>query len=266
MASESFVLPTINYLMPNTLIQNRNLNPHVSVDCVIFGFGFEELKVLLIERGLPDGQAPTGKSTMMLPGDLIMDDETLDDGALRVLKALTSLENIYLEQFHTFGDPSRVQRKEDVAWLRAMRENPDARVITVGYYSLVNIDKFHPLPAYYARSADWYAVSQVPDLAFDHNEILEAALQRLKYKARVEPIGFELLPKKFTLGQLQKLYEAILGSSLDKRNFRRKILGRGFLEELEEKQQGVPHKPAKLYKFDAEQYEKLKGNSFEFLL
>lgn len=252
--------------MANSLVQTVLLNPHVSVDCVIFGFGFEELKVLLIERGLPDSQEPSGQRTMMLPGDLVMDTETLDSSALRVLKALTSLENIYLEQFNAFGDPSRVRKEKDLAWLRSMRENPDARVITIGYYSLVRIDKFKPAPAYYARSAEWCNVSQVPELAFDHNEILQSALQRLKYKARVEPIGFELLPQKFTLGQLQKLYEAILGTQLDKRNFRRKIISRGFLIELDEKQQGVPHKPAQLYAFDAAQYEKLKGNSFDFLL
>jgi 8-oxo-dGTP diphosphatase len=252
--------------MANTLVQKSTLNPHVSVDCVIFGFGFEELKVLLIERGLPDGQEPQAQPTLMLPGDLVMDTETLDNSALRVLKALTSLDKIYLEQFNAFGDPARVRKEKDLAWLRSMRENPEARVITVGYYSLVRIDKFKPAPAYYARSADWYPVSEVPELAFDHNEILESALQRLKNKARVEPIGFELLPKKFTLGQLQKLYEAILGVQLDKRNFRRKILSRGFLTELEEKQLGVPHKPAKLFQFDSTQYEKLKGNSFDFLL
>lgn len=253
-------------LMSDHSVPRSSLNPHVSVDCVIFGFGFEELKVLLIERGLPDGMVHNGQPTLMLPGDLVMDTETLDSSALRVLKALTSLENIFLEQFNAFGDPGRVRKEKDLAWLRSMREDPDARVITIGYYSLVRIDKFKPAPAYYARSADWYPVSQVPELAFDHNDILETALNRLKNKARVEPIGFELLPQKFTLGQLQKLYEAILGAQLDKRNFRRKILSRGFLMELEEKQQGVPHKPAKLYEFDHEQYGRLKGNSFDFLL
>lgn len=252
--------------MSDSLVQKVNLNPHVSVDCVIFGFGFEELKVLLIERGLPDRQESNGQRTLMLPGDLVMDTENLDQSALRVLKALTSLENVYMEQFCAFGDPARVRKEKDLAWLRSMREDPEARVITVGYYSLVRIDKFNPTPSYYARSADWYSVHQVPELAFDHNEILDTALSRLKYKARVEPIGFELLPQKFTLGQLQKLYEAILGTVLDKRNFRRKILSRGFLIELEEKQQGVPHKPAKLYQFDSAQYERLKGNSFDFLL
>ncbi len=244
-----------------------SLNPHISVDCVIFGFDFEELKVLLIERGLPDGyELGSQKPTLMLPGDLIYDNENLDQSAMRVLKALTSLENIFLEQFSAFGEPSRVLKEHDRSWLLSMRENPDARVITIGYYSLIPLDKFKPSPAYYARSADWIPVSQVPELAFDHNDILNTALSRLKYKARVEPIGFELLPQKFSLGQLQKLYEAILGVTLDKRNFRRKIMSRGILEEMEEKQQGVPHKPAKLYQFDSSEYEKLKGNSFDFLL
>lgn len=246
--------------------QNSRLNPHVSVDCVIFGFGLEELKVLLIERGLPDGQKPGPERTMMLPGDLVQDDENLDQSGRRVLKALTKLENIFLEQFGAFGDPQRVRKTQDLAWLRSMREDPDARVITVGYYSLVRLDRFQPAPSHYARSAEWVSVSEVPDLAFDHNEILESALLQLKNKARVEPIGFELLPQKFTLGQLQKLYEAILGAPLDKRNFRRKIMSRGILEELDEKQTGVPHKPAKLYQFNAKQYEDLKGKSFDFLL
>ncbi len=253
--------------MPAFSPANGNLNPHISVDCVIFGFDFEELKVLLIERGLPDGQeAGSSQPVLMLPGDLIYDNENLDQSAMRVLKALTSLENIFLEQFSAFGEPSRVRKEEDIAWLRSMRADPDARVITVGYYSLVRLDKFKPAPAYYARSADWYPVSEVQGLAFDHDQILDNALARLKYKARVEPIGFELLPQKFTLGNLQKLYEAILGSTLDKRNFRRKILSRGILIELDEKQQGVPHKPAKLYQFNSAQYDKLKGNSFDFLL
>ncbi len=257
----------LNTSMPGFSPLHGKLNPHVSVDCVIFGFDFEELKVLLIERGLPDDQSTSDQQrTLMLPGDLIYDNENLDQSAMRVLKALTSLENIYLEQFAAFGDPSRVTKEEDLAWLRSMRSDPDARVVTVGYYSLVRLDKFKPAPAYYARSAEWYPVSQVPELAFDHNEILTAALSRLKNKARVEPIGFELLPQKFTLGHLQKLYEDILGASLDKRNFRRKIMSRGILLELEEKQQGVPHKPAKLYQFNSAEYEKLKGNSFDFLL
>ena len=222
------------------------LNPHISVDCVIFGFGLEDLKVLLIERGLPNGLEPSAKRTLMLPGDLVRDDENLDQSGMRVLKALTNLENIYLEQFGAFGDPQRVRKASDLAWLRSMREDPDARVITVGYYSLVRLDKFQPAPSYYARSAEWVSILDVPELAFDHNVILETALGHLKYKARVEPIGFELLPQKFTLGQLQKLYEAILGANLDKRNFRRKIMSRGILGELDEKQTGVPHKPAKL--------------------
>ena len=203
---------------------------------------------------------------MMLPGDLVRDDENLDQSGRRVLKALTNLENIFLEQFGAFGDPQRVRKTKDLEWLRSMREDPDARVITVGYYSLVRLDRFQPAPSYYARSAEWVSVSEVPELAFDHNVLLESALIQLKNKARVEPIGFELLPKKFTLGQLQKLYEAILGTQLDKRNFRRKIMSRGVLEELDEKQIGVPHKPAKLYQFKADEYQKLKGNSFDFLL
>jgi len=237
-------------------------NPHVSVDCVIFGFDEGELKVLLIERGIDASDHQTRPYS--LPGNLINDDEDLDTSAKRVLKELTSLGNIYMQQFYAFGDPNRVKNASDAQWLSAVRDVPNARVITVAYYSLVKIGDYQPSAASFARKAFWCPVSQVPELAFDHNLILETALRSLKNKLRIEPIGFELLPKKFTLGQLQKVYETILGTTLDKRNFRRKILNKDFLKPLQEKQKGVPHKRARLFEFDQERYENLKSGQFNF--
>lgn len=246
--------------------QNQRLNPHISVDCVIFGFDFEKLNVLVIERDhRPDAVERPSSKHHALPGNLIMEDETLDQSAERVLKELTGLENIYLEQFHAFGDPDRVRMENDTEWLRTYRDEPQARVITVAYLSLVKMEAYVPQPSSFARKVDWFPISEVPALAFDHDEILKKALRTLKTRLRYQPIGFELLPRKFTLSQLQKLYEAILGKELDKRNFRRKILNMGILVPLEEKQKGVPHKPAKLYKFDKEKYEAYSSEDFDYL-
>jgi 8-oxo-dGTP diphosphatase len=145
------------------------------------------------------------------------------------LYELTGLTNIFLEQFYAFGDPLRVKNEYDAEWLKSMREEPMARVITVAYYSLVKLDEYKPTAASFAKKAEWHPISSIPLLAFDHNQILDKALDSLKSKLKSQPIGFELLPEKFTLGQLQKLYEIILGRELDKRNFRRKILNKNIL-------------------------------------
>lgn len=247
-------------------VSDPQFNPHISVDCVIFGFDFEKLNVLIIERdaGSADAEKPSSKHHA-LPGNLIMEEETLDDSAKRVLMELTGLKNIYLEQFHAFGDPDRVRMENDTEWLRTYREKPQARVITVAYFSLVKMEAYVPQPSSFARKVDWFPINEAPALAFDHDQILRSALQSLKTKLRYQPIGFELLPRKFTLSQMQKLYEAILGKELDKRNFRRKILNMGILIPLDEKQKGVPHKPAKLYKFDKEKYEAMVSSDFDYM-
>ncbi len=240
---------------------NARINPNVSVDCVIFGFDFEELKVLLIQRQeSPEGTA----GSWALPGNLIRDDESLDQAAQRVLLELTGLKNIFLEQFQAFGDPGRVRRAEDKAWLNYMRDQPNARVITVAYYSLVKLMDFEPSPSSFARNVDWFAIDDVPRLAFDHNSIVQQALSALQGHLRQRAVGFNLLPPKFTLGQLQRLYEAILRVELDKRNFRKKMLKKGILQPLDEKQQGVPHKPAQYYRFDRERYEAIVQSDFDF--
>ena len=224
----------------------------------------DRLNVLLIERDLPTTIQVAPARNFALPGNLVDDQEPLDTSARRVLKELTNLEDIYLEQFYAFGAPNRVRNTYDLEWLRATRANPDARVITIAYYSLVKLGDYNPQPASFARSAVWVPVDQVPELAFDHNEILKKALSALRNKLATRPIGFELLPRKFTFGQLQKLYEAILGTLFDKRNFRRKILNMNVLVALDEKQIGVPHKPARLYMFDEQRYRELLESDLIF--
>src|SRR6058998_3364101 len=181
--------------------------PALTVDCVVFGFDEGELKVLLIERAL----APF-KGRWALPGGFVRVDETVDDAARRELVEETGLRDVFLEQLYTFGEVNR---------------DPRERVVSVAYYALVKLADFSTKAATDARDARWFPLSKVPQLAFDHAEILATALTRLKGKVRYQPIGFELLPPKFTLSELQHLYESVLGAKLDKRNFRKKVLGFG---------------------------------------
>jgi hypothetical protein len=181
----------------------------------------------------------------------------LNQAANRVLFELTGLENIFLEQVYTFGDPARITKQKDQDWLKKIRAHPEARVITVAYTSLVKKSNLKVSPSSFARKALWVKVKEVPQLAFDHNEIFTKALDFLKQKIYLQPLGYELLPERFTLAQLQKLYEAILDDSFDKRNFRRKILRTSFIIPLDEKQQGVAHKPARLYRFDKSQFHQI---------
>jgi 8-oxo-dGTP diphosphatase len=222
----------------------KAVNPNVSVDCVVFGFDMETLNVLLIEQkdlqeefhGLP-----------ALPGDLVMEDESLDSAANRVLLELTNLQGIFLRQFHAFGDPNRVKDIKDLKWLQSYRENPQARVITIGYYALVRTADFAPEASSFAKRVYWCDVHEIPNLAFDHNSIVESALTRLRQEFENHNIGLELLPEKFTMSQLQRLYEVILDKKLDKRNFRKKATKEKIILPLAEKQTGVLHKPARLF-------------------
>jgi 8-oxo-dGTP diphosphatase len=238
---------------------NLELNPRISVDCVIFGFDLNQLKVLVIERSISDSE----KQILTLPGDLIYEGENLDIAANRVLFELTGLQTIFLEQVGAFGDTDRLNKEADKKWLRAVREEPDARVITIAYFSLVNIHEYAPQASSFAKSAAWIPLNEIDELAFDHSDILQTALKKLKNKIRIQPLGFNLLPEKFTLSQLQKLYEAILGRELDKRNFRRKMLKLQLVEMLEERQEKVPHKPSQYFKFNETNYNKLIENGFD---
>lgn len=225
---------------------NRVQMSDISVDCVVFGYDNNQLKVLLIEQ---EQLANVAEKRYALPGDLVYQSEGLDKAAERVLEELTSLKNVYLEQFKAFGDPNRVSDLKDKEWLRAFRQNPDVRVVTVAYYSLVKMEDYDPKANSFASDIVWMDINDLPHLAFDHNHILQQGLKAMREKFRLHPIEFQLLPKKFTLSQLQELNEIILGEKLDKRNFRRKALKFHGIVPLEEKQKGVLHKPAQLYSF-----------------
>ena len=218
----------------------------LTVDCVVFGFDEGELKVLLIERALEPF-----KGRWALPGGFVRVDETIDEAARRELAEEAGLKDVFLEQLYTFG---------------AVDRDPRERVVSVAYYALVKLAAYDTKAATDAADARWFPVSQVPPLAFDHAEILATALTRLKGKVRYQPIGFELLPPKFTLSQLQHLYEAVLETELDKRNFRKKVLGFRLLVPLKETQMTGRHRPAQLFRFDADKYEKLRKRGFHFEL
>ncbi len=216
----------------------------LTVDCVVFGLDEGELKVLLIQRGLEPF-----KGLWALPGGFVRVTETLDEAARRELAEEAGLTEVFLEQLYTFGEVNR---------------DPRERVVSVAYSALVKLAAHKAAAASDASDARWFPVSQIPRLAFDHGTILEAGLTRLQGKVRYQPVGFELLPRKFTLSQLQHLYEAILETKLDKRNFRKKVLSFGLLVPLKETQMTGRHRPAQLFRFDADKYEKLKKRGFNF--
>ena len=234
------------FLSENNIPFSEFLKFGLSVDCVVFGYQKGEVKVLLIQRG-----AEPFKGTWALPGDLVSPEEALDESANRILKHLTGLENIFMEQFYTFGSVDR---------------HPVGRVATIGYYSLVKSENYEPIASSWADKIEWININNPQDLAFDHKEILDKGIETLKRKVRTEPVGFELLPDKFTLLELQGLYEALLGYKFDKPNFRKKILGMNLLVPLAEVQSNVSHRPAKLFKFDEQRYKELKKEGFIIVL
>lgn len=218
--------------------------PALTVDCVVFGLDDTDLKVLLIERDLEPFR---GK--WALPGGFVRVDETLEDAARRELAEETGLGKVFLEQLYTIGSLNR---------------DPRERVVTVAYYALVRLSSHKVQAATDARQALWFAMDDLPKLAFDHNKILTTAHERLRGKVRYQPIGFELLPQKFTLRQLQNLYEVVLDRDLDKRNFRKKILSMGILNELDEVETDVAHRAARLYRFDKKGYRQMTKQGFNF--
>ncbi len=229
--------------MPHTYQYPR---PALTVDCVVFGFDEGELKVLLLQRGLEPF-----KGKWALPGGFVRVEETLEVAGRRELEEEAGLQEVYLEQLYTFG---------------AVARDPRERVVSVAYYALVKLADHRAKAATDAAEAEWFPISKLPKLAFDHDHILEKGLERLKSKVRYEPIGFELLPPQFTLSQLQHLYEAVLGTVLDKRNFRKKVLSYDLLITLKEKQLTGRHRPAQLFQFNAEKYARLKKRGFNFEL
>jgi len=240
------------------------INPNISVDCVIFGYDFKDLNVLLVERTLLSEKGDLIFTDHTLLGNHIYEEEDIDEAAMRILKELTGFENIFLEQFHTFAHPKRLENEKDRQWLRSIGFDPDNRVITVGYYSLLNCKEVTLHAG--NRRVCWVPVNIVGDLAFDHNLILAKAYEDLKLKVMLGPIAYQFLPRKFTLSQLQKLYEVIFNIRFDKRNFRKKVARMKYLVPLNEKQKGVAHKPAQLYMFSREVFEMTKKGVFEFTI
>lgn len=241
----------------------RNIIPNLSVDCVVFGFDLNKLNILLTKRVLENPE--TGEyhfTDYTLQGHHVLENEDLDKAAHRVLKDKTGLDSIFLEQFHTFGNTNRITKPKDMLWVKNVYPNISSHVITVGYYSLVNSAKIHPDKQH--KDTMWFPVYELPDLGFDHRQIIDKALSCLRVKLAREPIGFELLPEKFTLSQLQTLYEAVLDRKYDRRNFRKKISQLKYIIPLDEKQKGVAHKPAQVFIFSKDVYERTKKDKLGF--
>jgi 8-oxo-dGTP diphosphatase len=205
----------------------------IAVDCIIFGFDGEQLKLLLVKRAI---EPEKGKWSLM--GGFIQPDESLDEAADRVLKKLTGLEGVYMEQLQAFGAPDR---------------DPVERTVSVAYFALIDINKYKKQLSH-EYHAEWFPMDELPELIFDHNDMLRLAKKSLRYKAALHPIFFELLPAKFTIPQLQSLYEGIYGTTFDKRNFSRKLLSTGLMVKQADKDKLSSKKGAFYYKLDKKKY------------
>ena len=232
--------------MKKTHLPTNKIMDSVSIDCLLFGFNDGVLKILMVKHG--EG---ISKGKWALPGGWINDTENIDDAASRLLYVLTGVSDIYLEQLRAFGEVNRF---------------PTKRVITVAYFALIKPENYSLHLGFTASDAKWFDIQKVPKLPYDHKKILDFGVGHLKHKVRHEPIGFNLLPQKFTLLELQELYEAILRKPLDKSNFRRKLMNMNLLVPCKEKQKDVSHRAALLYSFDKKIYDKLVKEEFNFEL
>ncbi len=221
--------------------QNRML---VAVDCIIFGFDGQHLKLLLIQRGF---EPEKGKWSLM--GGFLQPDESFETASQRVLKQLTGLDNVYLEQLHTFGEPNR---------------DPLERTASVAYFSLIDIHKYEKQISH-EYHAEWFPLKKIPLLIFDHKQMIDMAKERLRYKAAFHPVLFELLPEKFTLPQLQNLYEEVYESFMDTRNFSRKILSTGLLLKQNHKEKKTSKKGAFYYRLDKRKYQRKLNSILNFV-
>ena len=230
------------------LLDSKDYIPHLAYDSVIFGFNGEQLKILVLEYH--------NTNFFALPGGFVKRDENLDDAVKRGLRERTGLDNIYLEQFHTFGSLSRSEPKIMRKILKEsdfdLKENywMFDRFISVAYYALINYDEVNPQPDELSDSINWYAIDELPPLMMDHQEIVEKALQVLRDNLERKLVGMKLLPPKFTMKQLQQVYEAILGEKLRRTSFQRKILALDILQRHEKLFQGKAHKAPFLYSFN----------------
>lgn len=228
-------------------------HPGFSIDCVIFGFHKNELKVLLLKMKHSDKWA--------LPGGFILKDENVEDAAVRILQGRTGLEHVFMKQFYLFGDTRRSDSDFNREFLvrHGIAHDKDhwllQRFITIGYYALVNFANTVPRPDDLSDACEWKDLKQVAPLMHDHNQILDKALETLRQELRYQPVGYNLLPKKFTMRELQILYETILGKKLDRRNFMRKVLSYGILKKTGEVRTGAAHTAPQLYTFDLARYK-----------
>jgi 8-oxo-dGTP diphosphatase len=233
---------------------------HLSLDCVIFGFHENALKVLLLKW--------KDNGPWCLPGGFIKKDESLDDAAVNVLRERTGLHDIFLQQFRAFGNVDREKNKQTLmgpslgdagspqgGWL-------EERFVTIGYYALVDYSRVTPMPDLHSEECRWWDVHQVPSMLYDHNDIFHAALGALKLRILERPVGMNLLPSKFTMPELQSLYETILDKKLDRRNFQKKVLSLGILQRQKETRKGGAHKAPFLYKFNNKTYQKAMKAGF----
>lgn len=233
----------------------REYLPNTSIDCAIFGYHERRLKVLLLNWKTLDGWS--------LPGGRILRDEALQLSAIRILKQRTGLEDIFLSQFHVFGDsPFRTQKIEyqkmlDKFSVKLKKDNwLMDRTLSIGYYALVEYSEVSPKPDFFTEECRWWDVHEVPELLFDHNEMVEKALLTLQREIYHQPIGYNLLPQKFTLPEIHDLYETILEKTLDRRNFPKKLISLGIIKKLDEQRKIGPHRSPYLYRFDKRNYEK----------
>jgi len=229
--------------------------PHVSIDCTIFGYHGQQLKVLLIKPAFLDGWC--------LPGGYIKRGETLDQAATRILRERTALSDVFLQQFYTFGDPGRAKVKtfdkkrfEEVFAVTLAKDNWLLdHTISIGYYAIVEYSQVVPQTDAFTESLQWCDIESLPTLLFDHNEMTASALKMLQLQIYHQPIGFNLLPAKFTMPEIQVLYETVLGKKLDRRNFPKRLLSLGIIKRLDEQRNIGPHRAPYLYKFDKKKYE-----------
>ena len=240
-------------------IDYSNFLDHISLDCVIFGFHENELKILLLQLKYTKEWA--------LPGGFAEKEETLEEAASRTLKERTGLDNIFLKQFHVFSDPQRSKENPAVKDLKESGADPNIewfsqRFVSVGFYALVDYEKVNPTPDFFSDHCEWKALEEIDNLMMDHRKILDKALETLRLQLSYQPIGYNLLPEKFTMPELQKLYETILGKSLDRRNFQRKILSYKILNKLDERKKGGAYKAPYLYEFNLGNYNKALKEGF----
>ena len=245
-------------MLKKVLKNSKEYQPGLSIDSVIFGFDENQLKVLLIKTGYDESWS--------LPGGFVSLDEDIDTAAVSILHSRTGLKGIFLRQFAAFGAVNRNKShfsSDALAYFGIAPEEENwykSRFVTLGYYALVNYSKAIPQQDNSKETVEWIDHNEVPKLILDHREILDKALETLRTELNLMPIGYNLLPEKFTIPELQKLYETILGRTLDRRNFLRKITAIGILIKLDEKKSNVAHKAPNLYRFDKEKYDEVLKN------